>query len=451
MSFDQVARFAATGMLNSLVAGLLVAAIAWLAVRLLDHYGAAVRFAVWLIALFSIVLLIGGGSHVTASYRVSPSPSASAVTLPTQVAWYLFATWIVGALLGLLRVVYSLLRLRRLRATCVSVEVSRISPQIAAALNEIVPHREVSVCESEAVQVPAALGYFRPMVVFPKWALSELPADDVSAILRHELAHLRRYDDWTNLAQKIVKAAFFFHPAVWFVEARLSLEREMACDDEVLTGNIAPRAYAEALVNLAERSFLRRGVQLAQAAVGHVRQLKLRIIKILSSGGRREGSLKLGRFAGAGLFLAALVTLAGVAHLPQFVGFADRSVENAPAATSATTALLSGVAPHPLNISYLDHQATPRGQGLDHARIKHHDACRFAREQVTQSVPVEAELTENPAFTKDVYPAEILAPVVLVVHGNTSRADGVVVWHLIVLHMSPVQQAILIGGVPHQI
>jgi beta-lactamase regulating signal transducer with metallopeptidase domain len=70
----------------------------------------------------------------------------------------------------------------------------------------------------------------------------------------HELAHLRRYDDWTNLAQKLVKALFFFHPAVWWIEKQVSLEREMACDDAVLAETASPRAYAECLAHLAEKT-----------------------------------------------------------------------------------------------------------------------------------------------------------------------------------------------------
>ena len=60
--------------------------------------------------------------------------------------------------------------------------------------------------------------------------------------------------DWTNLLQKLVRAVFFFHPAVWWIENRLSLEREMACDDMVLaqtasasTTARAPRGAAETL------------------------------------------------------------------------------------------------------------------------------------------------------------------------------------------------------------
>ena len=68
------------------------------------------------------------------------------------------------------------------------------------------------MCISEDVTVPAAIGFFRPAIVFPAGLLSQLSPDEIKVILLHELAHLRRWDDWTNLGQKIVKAVFFFHP-----------------------------------------------------------------------------------------------------------------------------------------------------------------------------------------------------------------------------------------------
>jgi len=73
--------------------------------------------------------------------------------------------------------------------------------------------------------------------------------------LLHEFAHLGRWDDWTNLAQKLVRTIFFFHPAVWWIEKRLSLEREMACDDVVLAETQNPRAYAECLSRWPRRAW----------------------------------------------------------------------------------------------------------------------------------------------------------------------------------------------------
>ena len=256
-----LARIASDRILNSLLAGIAIAMLAWAVARLCDRRGAGTRFAVWFSALVAIASL-PWVSRLGANYSHSATgTSGSAMTLPASFASYLFIAWMVGAVLGLLRVGFSLYRLRQLRGTCAPVDLSQRNAALSASLAEIQTHRRVKLCSSEAVRVPAAIGYFRPIVVFPAWALREIPAAELDAILLHELAHLRRWDDWTNLAQKIVKALFFFHPAVWFVESRLSLEREMACDDAVLAASFSPRDYAESLISLAEKSFLRHGVE----------------------------------------------------------------------------------------------------------------------------------------------------------------------------------------------
>ena len=151
--------------------------------------------------------------------------------------------------------------------------------------------RKVSLCVSDQVQVPTAIGFSRPAVVIPAWLLNEVSTPELKQVLFHELTHLRRRDDWTNLIQKVAKALLFFHPLVWWIEARLSLEREMACDDAVLARTANARDYAQCLTRMAEKSFLRRQVILAQAAVNRMRQLSLRVTQILDT--KRPGTTRL--------------------------------------------------------------------------------------------------------------------------------------------------------------
>jgi uncharacterized protein (TIGR03435 family) len=48
----------------------------------------------------------------------------------------------------------------------------------------------------------------------------------------------------------VVEAAFWFHPLVWWVGARLVEERERACDEHVLRVCGEPEAYAESILNV---------------------------------------------------------------------------------------------------------------------------------------------------------------------------------------------------------
>src|SRR4029077_20059958 len=166
-------------------------------------------------------------------------------------------------------------------------------------------------------------------IVLPAWALRELPPQDLNVILLHEFAHLRRWDDWTNLVQKIVRALFFFHPAVWWIEKRISVEREMACDDAVLAETANPHGYATCLVSLLEKSLAHRLGQrqwqgsMAQAAVHRAREASLRLAQIIDKNRPAATRVCKPALGIVGVFsVACLMTLP---LSPQFVAF-DRGV-----------------------------------------------------------------------------------------------------------------------------
>jgi hypothetical protein len=181
--------------------------------------------------------------------------------------------------------------------------------------------RAVTLMVSQKLEVPTAIGFRKPAIILPAWLLESTPAEELKYILLHELAHLSRRDDWTNLAQKVLKAVFFFLPSIWWIERKLSLDREMACDDAVLARSGSPRGYAECLAHIAERSFLRRQFALAQAAVGRVRQLTARVAVILDP--NRPRATQMWKPA-----IPVVIVLAGLSAVPAsftsaLVNFAD--------------------------------------------------------------------------------------------------------------------------------
>jgi hypothetical protein len=171
------------------------------------------------------------------------------------------------------------------------------------------------------LSVPTALGFFRPAVVIPSWLMQELPARELNQVLLHELAHLQRWDDWTNLIQKTLRAMLFFHPAAWWIERELSLQRENACDDFVLSETEDPKSYARCLALLAEKSFVRRGMALAQAAVTRFRQTSLRVSRILQI--TSPGTTRLGKPAVSLVAAFSFACLVGQSYAPKLLVFQD--------------------------------------------------------------------------------------------------------------------------------
>jgi hypothetical protein len=133
------------------------------------------------------------------------------------------------------------------------------------------------------------------------------------SIIAHELAHIRRHDYLVNLLQTVVDTFFYFHPAVWFISARIRTLREDCCDDMVIAGGSDAGAYTESLLCVARRALEIRGASalpssLVLGAVGKPSALRRRVHRMLGGDERRE------RFASywpVG-FLVVAALLAGV-------------------------------------------------------------------------------------------------------------------------------------------
>jgi beta-lactamase regulating signal transducer with metallopeptidase domain len=273
------AEVVAGRMLNSLAEGLVLAIFAWLLLRLMQRQNSSSRFALLFSVLAAIALLPIADAfwpRTSATSLVHP-----ALQLPGFWAVDLIVVWALIAAIGLARIAHGFFQLRRLRKSATVVEAHSLDPIVSGSLHEFGANRRVTLCTSAEVRVPTAIGFLSPVVVIPAWGLEELSPAELNAVVLHELAHLRRRDDWTNLAQRIVRALLFFHPAVWWIGPGLAREREMACDDFVLAATDDRRAYARCLVSVAEKSFLRRSLALAQAMVGQVQLTAQRVARIL--------------------------------------------------------------------------------------------------------------------------------------------------------------------------
>lgn len=335
-----IAEISATRIVDCLVAGTLIAVVAGLMTQFSRRQNSAARFAVWFSALMAIALspLFSGARRSYGAILAIARPAT--LTVPSSWAFYLFGLWAVIAGCLLLRIGVGLWRLRSLRKTLVRLDVTQLDPAVRETLTRHKGSREVSLCTSEQVRVPAAIGLIEPMVVVPLWVVNELSSEELKQVLLHELAHLRRRDDWTNLVQQIVKAVFFFHPAVWWIEKKISLEREMACDDAVLAETEKPKAYAECLRHIAEKSVVRRSLALAQAALGRVRQTSMRVAQILDA--NRPKSVRTGWKST--VMLAGFVIVSGmlVSRETQLVAFQDaHPVAASPTPRASRSMLLS--------------------------------------------------------------------------------------------------------------
>jgi beta-lactamase regulating signal transducer with metallopeptidase domain len=104
---------------------------------------------------------------------------------------------------------------------------------------------------SSQVIIPATFGFFKPVILLPASLISQLPQDQMEAILLHELCHIKRSDFIHNILQLLVETLFFYHPFTKWMSADIRKIREQCCDELVLKLETKPILYAKALTNLA--------------------------------------------------------------------------------------------------------------------------------------------------------------------------------------------------------
>ncbi len=424
-----LAPIVAERLLNTALEGVLLAGVVWLSLRVVSRQNSGTRFAVWLLALAAVVALpfvSGWGLGFLQSGVLVPANSRAGINLSSSWANYLLATWGVGAGLSLLALSVGLWRVRQIRRRCCEVDLDALNPATAGILHGFKSRRQVKLCVSTEVTAPAAIGFFRPAIVFPAGLLSQLSAEEIRVILLHELAHLRRFDDWTNLGQKVVKAIFFFHPAVWWIENRLTLEREMACDDIVLAQTASPRAYASSLISFAEKLRFARGLALAQSLLSRVCQMSLRVAHILDA--RQPTRTRLWKpILGASTGLMVLV-LGAAPYTPRIVAFKSQS-PSPQAATVRSEQLAKRDAPLDVTAGSRDrasmgnitlpHQAAPQPRAIQAA---------FNPRKAIQPLPLKS-LAHKPAViraraVREEVPIEPFALQDTFVILQTTRFDG---------------------------
>jgi beta-lactamase regulating signal transducer with metallopeptidase domain len=161
---------------------------------------------------------------------------------------YFVGIWLLGVLLWSLRFMGSMFYLYRLPRRHVWQPDAAWQRKLISLQKKLAISQRVRLLISGNVQEPLTMGFLRPVILIPASLLSNLPPDQIEAILLHELAHIRRADYIVNLLLSIVEILFFYHPAYWWIARQVKLEREHCCDDQVLKKSGDQIAYAQALI-----------------------------------------------------------------------------------------------------------------------------------------------------------------------------------------------------------
>jgi hypothetical protein len=224
--------------------------------------------------------------------------------------------------------------------------VLRFEQQLCVARTSRAPRLLIS----DEVISPLATGFLHPVVILPDLLMEEIASQELDCVLLHELAHIARRDNWTNLVGRIASAVFLFHPVAAWVLGRIKREREIACDDWVVSATGSASQYAATLARVFEFCSTRRKELLATEMAGRSSNLRERIEILLRPRFQFSPAASLPRVSFC--IAAGLALLSFGVRLPGWIVFAKDStvaVASSPAIPqsqiSAATALPPAASP----------------------------------------------------------------------------------------------------------
>ncbi|MCA9016874.1 MAG: M56 family metallopeptidase, partial [Planctomycetaceae bacterium] len=164
---------------------------------------------------------------------------------------------------------------------------------------------------SEETDAPFAIGAFRPVIVMPRAMTEQLQPDQLTIVIAHELAHIRRRDLFIGWFETLVSIVWWFHPALWWLRKSLRQTREDCCDDLLLAHQLAePERYCETLIEAARRQSTRLAEPLVLGFVHQEHPATRRIRRLMDGSLFRADRLRYPALIFA--LLVALVILPGM-------------------------------------------------------------------------------------------------------------------------------------------
>jgi len=343
-----IAKSLGWALLHSLWQGLLIAAVLYVALKLLSGASAKIRYylSTCLLGVFFILFIntlitqwqklqtvtvyvteSATGTTAAHSFKVSTvAPETNFldhyITLISPKLEYYFpliaALYALGLLLMTARFWINAMQLRNLRRKGLSVADHSWDEWIDKYREYFNILRPIKVFLSERINVPMVMGTLKPIILLPFASISQLSTDQLETILMHELAHIKRHDYLLNIFQTVVETILFFNPFMWWISAIVRREREHCCDDMVLANTSYPLSYARALATL--ETSRQQTYTMAVAAAGQKNQLFNRIKRIMEM---KKNSLNYSQLTITILIVSALV-LSIVCFSPSFAQTAKK-------------------------------------------------------------------------------------------------------------------------------
>lgn len=195
-------------------------------------------------------------STLTVSGAQDPFTMGAVVSYVNEHILFIVMLWLVGMVIALIRLLGNIGYVEYLKSKF-NFPVDPYWEELLQSLkSKMGIGKNVQLLESALVMSPMVIGHLKPVIFFPMGAINRLSAQEVEAILAHELAHIMRNDYIINLLVSCIESLYYFHPAMWWLTAQIRAEREHCCDDLAIRATGQPIQYAQSLVAVQEMTMM---------------------------------------------------------------------------------------------------------------------------------------------------------------------------------------------------
>lgn len=331
---------------------IVIACAAYLARRVV--YGDRGRDRLWTVCLLAILLTTTSGLCLP-HLRLLPTPAKSldpqiGVQIEQHAGWLtaILTVWGCGAVVMLGRVAAGSWHAWRLLRKSNPIEPNRLPvpwgtiPLATHGAACASPGREIRFLSVSQAFSPFCWQWQRPTIVLPEVVLDFAP-EEIAAVIRHEMAHLRYAHPLWLFLQHIVEAAFWFHPVVRWAGRHAIAAREFAADRHAARTPADAAALLRGLLHLTQFNCTRNGSRLAISAAGASPSLLAARARKLGAADSQESSGKrVWRWTWAPLAVALIATT--LVWIPIDVAASSRSVWSPWPTWSARTLQALGIA-----------------------------------------------------------------------------------------------------------
>lgn len=298
--------------------------------------------AVLALPIVSYLWQAGGSDVVGADLSALP---VAVLSLPA--AWWtspaiVVTLWLFWSIAAGTRVVRAAFALRDVKRAAERLPVRR-EARLAHWMAVAAEGRRTPIVMSPAVRTAAVLGFGPPVIALEPSLLHQLTDDEIDRLVIHEWAHVQRHDDRAQMLEWAITIVAGWHPAVWWLTRQLRIERELACDELVVTVTRSPKDYASSLVKAAALRTAPESMIPGLSAIGSS-DLRRRVARILSFPYRRSRAWRMAAAGAAALVSALTVTIGGIRAIEA------ETIDIVTRTTSDALAAVEQIVPRPIPV-----------------------------------------------------------------------------------------------------